>query len=99
MWFDAMEDRQLRGARGAAAAIDVGSTPQGTQHDTQAKVMCPRCNTRMVRMVDREQPHVWYESCSVCHGTFFDAGEFRDLTERSLTDLFKRWRKGERKLD
>ena len=43
--------------------------------------------------------NIWYESCPVCHGKFFDAGEFRDLTEKSIGDRIKHWLKGERKLD
>ena len=98
LWFDAHEDRELR-ARKGAEAVDVGSSKTGAARDTQRKIHCPKDNTPMVRMVDREQPHVWFESCSVCHGTFFDAGEFRDLKERGISDFFRRLKKGPRKLD
>jgi Zn-finger nucleic acid-binding protein len=99
LWFDALEDRDLRGSKAAAAAIDTGDAKAGSKHDSIKKAECPRCHTGMIRMVDREQPHVWYESCPICHGSFFDAGEFKDLSEKSVGDLFKKWRKGERKLD
>jgi len=97
LWFDAHEDRDLRHRKGAEA-LDIGDAKVGAARDAEGKVDCPRCRTRMVRMVDREQPHVWYESCSVCHGTFFDAGEFRDLKDRTIADRFRRMRKGERPL-
>lgn len=97
LWFDALEDRDLRKRKGGAA-VDVGDAGAGSERDAQGKIHCPRCRTPMVRMVDREQPHVWFESCSVCHGRFFDAGEFRDVATRGISDVFKKLRKGERPL-
>ena len=97
LWFDALEDRDVRG-RKDASALDTGDAKVGARNDPQGKIECPRCQARMIRMVDREQSHVWYESCPICHGTFFDAGEFRDVSERSIGDLFRRLRKGERPL-
>jgi hypothetical protein len=38
-------------------------------------------------MVDPAQPDIWFESCPVCHGTFFDAGEFRDWKDRTLGEF------------
>ena len=40
-------------------------------------------------MVDRAQPHIWYEACTRCYGVFFDAGEFRDYKETSVLDFFR----------
>jgi Zn-finger nucleic acid-binding protein len=51
----------------------------------------------MIKMVDPEQRHIWYEKCSDCHGSFFDAGEFRDLAERTISDFFKGMTTPERK--
>lgn len=98
MWFDAFEDEAVREA-GAAATVDKGGEGPGGWYNQMGKIDCPRCHTRTIRMVDLEQPHIWYESCPVCHGKFFDAGEFRDLSQRTLGDLFKRWLAGERPLD
>ena len=47
----------------------------------------------MIRMVDHRHPHLWYESCTVCYGVFFDAGEFRDYKEHSILETFKGWLK------
>jgi Zn-finger nucleic acid-binding protein len=97
LWFDALEDRDLRGKKNAAA-LDTGDAAAGAKNDVKGKIDCPRCKVRMIRMVDRKQSHVWYESCPVCYGTFFDAGEFRDVSERSLGDIFRGFRKGGRPL-
>ena len=97
LWFDAFEDRDLRRKPGSEK-LDTGSAKVGEKRDVQGKINCPRDGASMIRMVDRDQPHVWYESCSVCYGVFLDAGEFRDLKQRSIGDLFRRLRKGERPL-
>ena len=51
----------------------------------------------MIRMVDAQQSHLWFESCTSCYGVFFDAGEFRDFKNLNLVDrlrdLFRRERK------
>jgi Zn-finger nucleic acid-binding protein len=44
----------------------------------------------MIRMVDHQQPHIHFESCTLCHGVFFDAGEFRDYKEVTVAEWFKR---------
>jgi uncharacterized protein len=37
---------------------------------------------------DKDQHHIHYESCPTCYGTFFDAGEFRDLKEFNVVERF-----------
>lgn len=90
LWFDLMEHEELKGD---AEIIDIGSEEVGRKHNSIDRIHCPVCpNTMMLRMVDPQQPHIWFESCPVCYGRYFDAGEFRDLSEHSLSDVFKRWR-------
>ena len=89
IWFDAMEREELKSAQGSEA-IDVGDPDVGKQYNDVDRIDCPVCHTRMVRMVDVKQPHIWYESCPVCYGAFFDAGEFRDYKEENLMDVVRR---------
>jgi Zn-finger nucleic acid-binding protein len=90
MWFDLLEDQaQLEFAK----VIDTGDAERGVRFNSVDRISCPKCaNTPLLRMVDNDQPHIWFESCPSCHGRFFDAGEFRDLSEHSLSDFFKRLR-------
>ena len=44
----------------------------------------------MVRMVDHQQPHIWFEGCSVCGGVYLDAGEFKDFKDYGVLDFFRR---------
>jgi hypothetical protein len=41
----------------AHSAVDTGDAKVGKKGDTQGRIRCPRCQARMIRMVDREQPH------------------------------------------
>jgi hypothetical protein len=44
----------------------------------------------MIQMTDHKQPHIKYESCTVCYGVFFDAGEFRDYKEVTLAESVRK---------
>jgi uncharacterized protein len=88
LWFDVMEYERLKNVRGAEA-IDVGSPEEGQRMDGLRKIDCPHCQTRMVQMVDVARPDIHYESCPVCNGSFFDAGEFRATKGGSPLDFFR----------
>lgn len=88
LFFDAMEAERLRKIRGSES-IDIGDASVGQAQNTNDRIRCPRDTTPMLRIVDPKQPHLWLESCPVCNGMFFDAGEFRDWKEETLADLVK----------
>jgi len=88
LWFDMLEHEELKRITGSEQ-IDIGDPAEGKKHNEQTKVDCPKCHIPMVKMVDLNQPHIWYESCHSCFGVFFDAGEFRDFKEDSVMDYFK----------
>ena len=96
IWFDAGESQALRNKK-AAAAIDIGETRLGEHTNAIDRYRCPRCGGGMVRMVDARQRHIWYETCSSCSGSFFDATEFKDLSSLTISDFFKRLSIPERK--
>jgi Zn-finger nucleic acid-binding protein len=89
LWFDMLEHEHLKEIEGSES-IDLGSSHAGKKkHGGKKKterdpIDCPVCKTRLIRMVDRSQPHIWYEACTSCYGVFFDAGEFRDYKERTV---------------
>lgn len=88
LWFDAGEAQALRNKK-AAGKIDTGNAWEGKQLDFIRNYACPNCGGRMVKSVDQRQKHIHYESCSECEGSFFDAGEFLDLSSRSMSDFLK----------
>jgi len=97
IWFDFAEHKQLKTFDRAAEAIDTGDRKTGQEFNQIGSIDCPIHKTRMTRLVDVKHPHLWYESCPVCYGVFFDAGEFTDYAEENLLDFFKDWLMKERK--
>jgi Zn-finger nucleic acid-binding protein len=89
LWFDRLE----ASAQAAfASVLDTGSADVGRAFNKVDRISCPVCpNTPLTRMVDNDQPHIWFEACPSCNGRFFDAGEFKDLADRSLSDFFKKF--------
>jgi Zn-finger nucleic acid-binding protein len=96
IWFDAGEIEVMRDNR-AAVAIDTGDASIGKQKNAMDQYQCPRCSGSMVRVVDPQQRHIWYETCSSCSGSFLDAGELLDLSKITIADFFKDLATPERK--
>lgn len=88
LWFDAGELEALN-TPGTASRLDTGTSREGRRYNEIDDYRCPRCGDAMERKTDPEQTHIWYETCRGCQGSFFDAGEFRDLTKHSISDFFK----------
>lgn len=96
LWFDLLEAEDLKMLSGAEV-IDSGNAVAGKTRNKTGNIKCPKCSVDMLRMVVNEQPHIWYESCPVCYGTYFDAGEFTDFKTETfmdrVRDVFSRERK------
>jgi len=88
IWFDMLELEDLKKMKGSEQ-IDNGSAALGKEYNKVDRINCPVCNTPMIRMVDKEQHHIWYERCATCFGVFLDAGEFRDMKKETLLDFVK----------
>jgi len=88
LFLDESAKEQLLPIRGSDA-IDVGEAKVGREFNQVDCINCPRCGSRMIRMVALGQHHIWFEHCTVCSGSFFDAGEFRDLKHHTIVDFFK----------
>ena len=88
LWFDAGEIEAVRDKQ-SAAAIDIGDAAVGKKSNVKDDYQCPRCGGAMTKVVDARQPHIWFETCSSCNGSFLDAGELRDLSTVSIGDFFK----------
>ena len=96
LWFDLLEEETLKMLSGAEA-IDSGDAKTGKAQNRTGNIRCPKCSVDMLRMVVADQPHIWYESCPVCYGTWFDAGEFTDYKQETFIDKVRDLLAGERK--
>jgi Zn-finger nucleic acid-binding protein len=87
LWFDMLEREHLDELKGSES-IDIGPAHKEAR-DEVVRINCPVCHTPMIRMVDLNNPSIWYESCKVCYGVFYDAGEFREHKEHHVLGFFK----------
>ena len=85
IWFDASEKEHLRDLEGSEI-IDQGDPEIGKEMNRRRRVPCPRCGGRMIPMVDRKKFRIQYEHCTICGGSFFDAGEFKEYKRRAVLD-------------
>ncbi|HEY0503265.1 MAG TPA: zf-TFIIB domain-containing protein [Lysobacter sp.] len=87
LWLTMGENRLLKPM---AEQVDTGDAAIGAQYNHIDRIRCPVCSERqLVRMVDPQQPHIWFESCSHCFGRFYDAGEFRDYAEHTFLEFLR----------
>lgn len=89
IWFDAAEKKNLEQIEDAAI-IDSGDRRVGKKYNEMRNINCPKCDVAMYRVADKTQFHIEYESCPACYGTFFDAGEFKDLNDLTVVERFKK---------
>lgn len=81
IWFDRLEKEKLKQLQGSGE-IDIGDDESAAEYNELVFVECPRCFT-MLDQAEQEDPYPKYEVCPTCHGSFFDAGEFRDYVAKS----------------
>ena len=89
IWFDVGESDWLRDPA-AAAALDTGDASRGVEYDKICRYRCPRCAGGMLRRHDPQRTGIWYEECTSCRGSFFDAGEFRGLAGDEVSGAVRR---------
>lgn len=87
LFFGMLDHEHLKSIEGSES-IDIGDAQVGKTFNQMHRIPCPGCSTRMIPMVDRNQPHIWYEACTSCYSVFFDAGEFTDFKEKTVLDFF-----------
>ena len=81
IWFDSLEAEQLKTIQGSES-LDIGDQEIGSQLDhVTGDIQCPRCRTKMTRLVDIDQYCIWYEVCPKCQGVWLDAGEFTQFKD------------------
>ena len=88
IWFDHAKHEYLKTVDGSEE-IDSGDPEVGRRYNEKGTLNCPECSAPMIRMVDPDQSHIWYEACSGCFGVFFDAGEFSDYKEKTIVDFVR----------
>jgi Zn-finger nucleic acid-binding protein len=88
LWFDPTELQTLLSKKGAER-IDLGDKRDFQKTSQIENYACPHDGSKMIKMADAKQGHVWYESCGVCKGIFLDATEFTDLKGKTPLDFVR----------
>src|SRR5438067_315826 len=91
IWLDPMEPEQLRALAGSES-IDTGSAARGARMNDAEEVDCPRCRVSLFRV--RNPGGLILDQCPRCHGTYFDAGEFRRFKSVPLHEMLQSLRGG-----
>lgn len=86
LWIDVAGHESLKAI---ARSLDIGDAEAGATADAHDRIACPVCNAALLRMVDPQQAHIRFESCPICYGRYYDAGEFTDLSRNTLADVFR----------
>ena len=89
MWFDGREHEVLAQSKENVAKLDTMTPSVGAKKNVVRDIDCPVCHVRMIRMSVPSQSHIKYESCPVCYGSFFDAGEMKDFATFSVAEQIK----------
>ncbi|MEX1237984.1 MAG: zf-TFIIB domain-containing protein, partial [Pseudomonadales bacterium] len=72
-----------------ADSIDVGDEFMGAKYSQIQEIICPKCHIEARHIVNHDPYEIRFESCPNCHGSFFDAGEFRDYMEDQIFEQFQ----------
>lgn len=87
IWFDQQEQSQIKSVHGSYKA-DTGHQAVGEHYNTLRDIVCPRCDVPMdEEELKRGRIPIQIESCPKCHGSYFDAGEFRDFAEPTILEF------------
>lgn len=88
IWLDAMERERL--GKAGAKSVDATSLRHAAAPvRNREPLKCPRDHAQLISMAVLDQPHIVYESCKLCGGSFFDAGEVADASEFTLEERLR----------
>ncbi|MFC0678003.1 zf-TFIIB domain-containing protein [Lysobacter korlensis] len=86
LWFDTFEHEELRELSGSEK---IDSPAKRKSANQLGPGVCPKDQQPLFRMLVAGQPHIAIESCGLCHGVFFDAGEFSDFKEETFGERLR----------
>ena len=89
LWLDANELESIV-AMGAAKQADLGPFGKDKPNGPIAPLNCPRDDSILVEVADKQQKHVLIMLCTECGGKLLDAGELIDLSEFTFMERLRR---------
>ena len=91
LWLDELElDAVLNSRPKGLLADDRAQRDASAKANTTTRINCPRCKgTYLIKLNSRHRPGTIVDSCTVCYGTWLDAGELTRLTQRGMFGWLK----------
>lgn len=89
VWLDRHEINAIIDAASSSTTIDIGPVRGARRRHSIDRPHCPRDNSPLIEMVDKNQPHVGVDACTVCGGVYLDAGELKDLSVYTLRERLR----------
>ena len=86
LWFDLREHEHIAESPSDTARVDTGNPSLGAQQNAKRDISCPVCHVKMLKLSVPSQSHIQYESCPVCYGAFFDAGELKEYAKHAVAE-------------
>ena len=88
LWLDRHELEQVL-SLGAAKAVDLGPFGSDKPNGPIAPLHCPRDDSILVEIADKQQKHVLIMLCTECGGKLLDAGELTDISEFTMMERLR----------
>jgi uncharacterized protein len=90
IWLDVLELEQVL-REPPQALISDDRRFQSAPDQAGPRRICPSCggNAQLIKLNSRARPGTILDSCTVCYGTWLDAGELARLTGRELGDYVR----------
>lgn len=88
LWLDKDELERIL-AIGATKQADLGPFGMDKPHGPMGEVLCPRDQSILVEVADKQQKHVLIMICTDCGGKLLDAGELTDLSEFTMMERLR----------
>jgi Zn-finger nucleic acid-binding protein len=89
IWLDKGERLKLIADKRRTDMIDIGALAEKPEEPEATEARCPRDGEMLERRQHPDQKHIHFGQCANCGGSFFDAGDLRDLSRLSISDLVK----------
>jgi Zn-finger nucleic acid-binding protein len=89
IWFDLAELQRILAHELPVDKFDLGGNMRATASGAESERLCPRDSSRLIEVSDINQPHIRYQSCTVCGGMLMAAGDVKDIAHFSVVERLK----------
>ncbi|MBX3409140.1 MAG: zf-TFIIB domain-containing protein [Phycisphaeraceae bacterium] len=89
IWFDLAELQRILAHEVPVEKFDIGGDMRSTASPEYEQRVCPRDSSPLIDVSDINQPHIRYQTCTVCGGVLMAAGDVKDIAHFSVVERLK----------